>query len=75
MKRLYTFSGLFSMIVGSFLIFMAYGFATLAFPDARGWADQMDILHAMLTDGPGAAGIGVFLIGVGAWLAFSKPKP
>src|SRR5262249_53672952 len=69
MRRLSMLAGAISVLFGAFLIWMAYGFASMrdpGTPDAPGGAGDW------YSSGP--VGFGVFLIGVGLWLTISKPR-
>ena len=72
MRRL---SNLCSVICGAFLIWMAYGFASaMIHQDLQGTVKVAEVWHRFTTDGGGAIGFGVLLMGTGIWLAFHRPK-
>ena len=75
MRRLYMIAGSISVLCGAFLIWMAYGFASLIDPDLRGAARRAEILSRLFTDGAGPVGFGILLICAGVYLARAKPKP
>ena len=75
MRRLSMFAGVFSAACGAFMIWMAYGFASMMDPDVQGAARQSEIWSRLTTHGAEPVGFGIFLICVGLWLALSKPKP
>lgn len=74
MRRFSMFAGMFSVACGSFMIWMAYCFASMIDPDVQGIDRQSEILHGLTTQGASPVALGILLICVGAWLAISKPK-
>jgi hypothetical protein len=75
MRRLSMIAGFFSVACGFFLIWMAYGFASMVDPGLPGAARRAEILRNLLEDGDEPIGLGILLIGVGIDLAWSKPRP
>ncbi len=67
-------AGVVSVLVGAFLILMAYAFATMIDPGLEGADRRSTIAHQMFTGKDSPLGFGIFLIVVGLWLVISKPK-
>jgi hypothetical protein len=70
MRKLSMLAGAASVMFGAFMIAVAYAFASLRDPGAP---DAPRKAEHWLRSEP--VGFGVFLIGVGLWLATRKPKP
>jgi hypothetical protein len=75
MRRLSMIAGFLSVACGLFLIWMAYGFASLVDPDLAGAARRTEIVRKLVEDGAEPIGLGILLIGAGIYLAWSKPRP
>jgi hypothetical protein len=68
-------AGFVSVVLGAFLIWMAYCFASLVDPDLQGSARRFEILSRLFEHGVEPIGFGILLICVGIYLASAKPKP
>jgi hypothetical protein len=65
--------GLLLVAIGLFLIFMAYGFASMVDPEIEGPARAAEVWRRM-TGAGSPLGLGIVMIVGGVWLAVSKPK-
>ena len=75
MQRLYMIASFVAVACGGFMIWMAYGFASMIDPDLQGADARSETLRKLFTDGGGTIGFGILLICAGLWLAVSKQKP